>query len=88
VLGLTLASLSAGCGDPNEAEFREGAAGKTGFSDPKAVNTPESYQQRYKSSVAVSKTPPKGKPTSRGTKPAPSPSEKDASAAPQTEAKP
>jgi hypothetical protein len=88
VLGLSLASLLAGCGEPNEAEFREGAAGKTGFSDPKAVNTSESYAQRYKDSVAAAKATPKGKPGSQATKPAPSPTEKEASGAPPAEAKP
>ncbi len=48
LLGLALATGAAGCGDPNESEFRDGSGNQVGKADPKyAHGTPDSYKAFY-----------------------------------------
>jgi hypothetical protein len=62
LLGLALATLSAGCSDPNEAEFREGGPGKEGIADPKYAHGSErTYKQYYQDKTKEAASAAKGK---------------------------
>jgi hypothetical protein len=55
-LGLALASLPAGCGDPNEGDFKAGGPDREGVANPKyATDTPETYRQFHKDSMEAAK---------------------------------
>jgi hypothetical protein len=66
LLGLALASLSVGCEEANESEFKEGSPGGKGVADAKYTDTPEAYKQFHedamkKKVVPVKAAPAKGK---------------------------
>jgi hypothetical protein len=86
LLGVALATLSAGCQDANEAEFREGGPDRPGVADPKyADGSPETYQQHAKDLYLQKKAAPakgkaapaKGKAAAAPPPPAPEPEKKD-----------
>jgi hypothetical protein len=56
LLGLALASLSAGCGDANQADFKSGTPEGEGVANPKyASDTPQTYQQFHKDAAQAAK---------------------------------
>jgi hypothetical protein len=52
LISVVLASVSVGCGDPNEAEFKAGGPEGKGTADPKySSDTPETYKQFHQDST-------------------------------------
>ena len=85
LLGLALASLSAGCGDPNEADFKASGPEAPGIANPKyASDTPETYQRFHKDATEAAKK--KGK--KAATSSAPPASQSKPAAEPTKQAEP
>jgi hypothetical protein len=77
LLGLVLATGAAGCGDPNESEFREGSGDKPGVADPKyAKGSPETYKQYYQDSMKKGESTKAKKSAPNAAPAAPAPTEK------------
>jgi hypothetical protein len=57
LIGLALAGLPAGCGEPNDRNPDSGISGAKGVADPKyAAGTPDQYRQQHQDSEKAIQT--------------------------------